>query len=555
MKPSKNEFYKIDALIELAIDGSITPEQSQHLNDLIVSHAAVRRHYCEYIQLNVNIERLARTIDADCPEYEEVLDQELWDKLAYEEQCAPAVDVGRAKPKRELIQKVVYPPREKRKISRRGIFTLVNVAAVVFLFLLLRFVPPMGGIEVATLTDSLDAKWEDVRRTVQIGSRLSINKAPVYLSEGLIKLDFDNNAKVVLEGPAEFQILAADRIGLNYGTVYVTVPKEAIGFSVYTKHAKIIDLGTEFGVTVDTFGDTCLHVIQGKTAMLVGDNAPLGNMEVGRGIAKKVIAASSRIVDIPFDSRLFVRTFDSGNRIVWKGQSTLSLADIVGGGNGFGTGTRDMGIDPISGKSSRQVEGRRGASNDFRRVLSNPYIDGVFVPDGRSPQMISSEGHIFRDCPETSGLYCQNIIYVTRNLDALLPQTVDDSDVSVRAILMHANMGVTFDLQAMRSLLPRVNIARFQSQFGIRRYALRPDASNADFWILVDGQLRYKKEHVKINELYSVDLELSETARFLTLVITEGDDPAERYFEDRVLTPIDSDWGMFVDPILTLGTQ
>ena len=555
MKPAKNEFHQIDALIELAIDGSITPEQSQRLNDLIVSHAAVRRHYCEYIQLNVNIERLAHTIDAEYPEYEEVLDQELWDKLAYEEQCAPAVDIDRAKPKRELIQKVVYPPREKRKISKRGIFTLVNVAAVVFLFLLLRFVPPMGGIEVATLTDSLDAKWENVRGAIQTGSRLSINKAPVYLSEGLIRLDFDNNAKVVLEGPAEFQILAADRIGLNYGTVYVTVPQEAIGFSVYTQHAKIIDLGTEFGVSVDTFGDTCLHVIQGKTALLVGDNAPLGNMEVGRGIAKKVIAASSRIVDIPFDCGLFVRTFDSDNRIVWKGQSALSLADIVGGGNGFGTGILDMGVDPISGKPSRQIEGRRGASNDFRRVLSSPYIDGVFVPDGRTPQMISSQGHVFRECPETSGLCCENIINIVRNLDFLVAQPADVSDVPVQAISLHANMGITFDLQAIRSLLPRVNMTRFQSQFGIRRYALRPGASNADFWILVDGQLRYKKKHVKINELYSVDLGLSETARFLTLVITEGDDPAERYFEDRVLTPIDSDWGMFVDPILTLGTQ
>jgi hypothetical protein len=555
VKPSENNFYPIDELIELAIDGSISPEQSQQLNDAIVSHAAVRRHYCEYIQLNLNIERLICTVDTtDLPEYEMILDQELWDKLAYEEQQAPAIAIAQGKPQHELIQKVVYPPRGKRKISKFVVFTLLNAAAVVLLFLILRFFPPQGGIEVATLADSLNAKWVDARGATQTGTRLPINKTPILLSEGLAELHFDNNAKVVVEGPAEFLILAADRIGLNYGKVYATVPKEAVGFSIYAKHAKIIDLGTEFGVAVDAFGDTRLHVIEGKTALLVGDNSTLGSMEIGRGVAKKVLAATSTTVDIPYDSGLFVRAFDSENRLVWKGQKAINLADIVGGGTGFGTGTIDMGIDPISGKPSSERPGTRESTNDYRPVPSSPYIDGVIVPNGQTPQVVSSQGHLFGECPVTNGSCSQNIRAFT-NFDCFVLENISDNKAQTPFLYLHANMGITFDLEAIRRSLPGVKIARFQSQCGIRKYAGRPSASNADFWVLVDGKVRFKQQQVKTGGLYPIDIELSENDRFLTLAETDGGDPEGRILEGEVLSANDSDWGVFVDPVLILESR
>ena len=427
MKPSGNDFNNIDELIELAIDGFISPEQSQMLNDRVVGNAAVRRYYCEYIQLIVNLERLNCTTDTtDLPEYEMISDQELWDRLAYEEQKAPPVEISQEKPKRELIQKVVYPPREKRKLSKFCIFTLLNTAAMVLLFLFLRFSPP-GGIEVATLTDSLNVKWVDVKGFMQNGTRLPIAKTPLFFSGGLAELIFDNNTKVVIEGPAEFLILAEDRIGLNYGKVYVTVPKDAIGFSVYAKHTKIIDLGTEFGVAVNTNGDTSLHVIKGKTALLVDEDSKRVSMEVPQGIAKKVEAATAAIIDIPCDAQFYVRNFNSASGTVWRGQPNLSLADIVGGGNGLGTGKIDMGIDPISGKLSKDLRETRKSANDYHPVPSNPYIDGVFVPNGKTQQIVSSQGHLFRECPATSGSCSQNIISsAVRSLDSRIDQNIED---------------------------------------------------------------------------------------------------------------------------------
>jgi hypothetical protein len=324
------------------------------------------------------------------------------------------------------------------------------------------------------------------------------------------------------------------------------VPDEAIGFSVYTQNAKIIDMGTEFAVLAELGGHTQLHVLKGTTLLMAGGASKV-NMEVNEGSAKTISGEDGEISDVECRYDYFVRDIHSESNVVWRGQDRINLADIVGGGNGVGTGTVDMTIDPISGKPSKELWGRREAANDYRLVSSSPYIDGVFIPNGRTRQIISSEGHLFQECPATSGLCCESLIYTEMMLDSLVDQTMKVYDSPSRTLLLHSNMGITFDLQAIRNLLPGVRIVRFQSKFGIRKWTARTSASNADFWILIDGKLTHKKTQVKENSLFDVDIELSENDRFLTLIETDGGDPEGRIFDDMVLMPIDSDWGMFVE--------
>jgi hypothetical protein len=93
-------------------------------------------------------------------------------------------------------------------------------------------------------------------------------------------------------------------------------------------------------------------------------------------------------------------------------------------------------------------------------------------------------------------------------------------------ILMHANLGITFDLQAIRSMLPNSKITCFRSPFGLA--PLTDSMFNADFWVLVDGKLKYKRTQVhERGRAGLIDIELSDTDRFLTLVITDGGDPKE----------------------------
>ena len=523
MKSPRKDFKEVNELIELAIEGSISSEQSQRLNDWIISDPAIRRHYCEYIQLSVCIERLSANISAtEMSEYDMIFDQELWNQLAREEQTAPELEIPLEQSQDELIQKVVYPPKEKRKLSKFSIFMLLNAAAIVLFFIFLRLTPPKGGIEVATLTDGINANWANVAEPMEKGTRLTTGNEPLLLREGYIELLFDNRTQVTVEGPAEFRVLTDDRLCLNYGKAYMKVPKEAIGFSVYTQNAKIIDMGTEFGVLAEVGGNTQLHVLKGKT-MLMTRGAGKVNMEVGEGTAKII-------------------SDDIGE-----------ISDIVGGGNGLGTGIIDMGINPISGMPSKAVVNHNGAvTNEYHPVPSNPYIDGVFVPNGRTKQIISSRGHIFRECPISNGDWYISFHSAMRQLDSqVTPDATASDSPYVPCILQHANMGITYDLQAIRSLLPDVNIVRFRSKFGIGAEVDRP--CNADFWILVDGELRYKKTQVKEKKKYfSVDIELSEKDRFLTLVTTDGQDPEGRVYDDYVISTIDSDWCRFAEPVLIL---
>lgn len=552
MNSPEQDFVEVNRLIELAIEGSISTKQCQLLNDWIVNDPAIRRHYCEYIQLTVCIERLSDDMSLrDFPDCDIILDHDLWNQLAREEKTAPEFDIPQKSSQQELIQKVVYPPREKRKLSKFSIFMLFNAAAIILFFVVLRFAPPPSGIEVATLADTVDAKWANVTFPMEKGTRLTTGNERLLLRNGYVELLFDNQTRVTVEGPAEFQILTDDRVCLNYGKAYIKVSKDAIGFSVYTKNAKIIDMGTEFGVLADFDGSTQLHVLKGKTMLMAG-KAHNVNMEVSEGDAKKISDDIEEISDIQCRSDYFVREINSESNLVWKGQKAVDLTDIIGGGNGFGSGSINMTINPTSGEVSQESFGRQRASNDYHPVPSNPCIDGVFVPDGRTPQTISSQGHLFRECPQTSGLCCEAINNNELILDARAAQIMEVSDSPVPSLLLHANMGVTFDLQEIRRLLPERNFVQFQSIVGIRQWALRPQASNADFWVLVDGKLKFKRTNLKIGELCAVNIGLSEQDRFLTLIETDGGDPDGRLLDDVVLTPIDSDWGMFAEPVLLL---
>lgn len=549
MKSSERNLGEVDELIELAFEGSISPEQHQRLNDWIIHDPAVRRHYCEYIQLTVCIERLSTNISAaDLPHYESICDRELWNQLARQEQTAP--ELATPPEQLPLIQKVIYPPREKHKISKFNVFVLLNAAAVLLVVLFARIVVPPSGVQVATLDETINAKWADTEE-MAIGQRFVTGSTNMLLREGCAELLFDNQARVTIEAPTEFQILTGDQIKLNYGRIYATIPEQAYGFTVSTSNGKIIDLGTEFGIQRDPYGNTELHVMKGRTNLIANTQGQKVNIAVAQGAARKLSGLSGTVETIPLQEDLFVRKIDSKSNLMWKGQLAIDLVDVVSGGNGFGTGNSDLGIDPVSGKASKEKSGTRPAANNYRAVPTSPYIDGVFVPNGSTQQIISSQGHLFQECPVTNGLCCENISAVT-TMDAEVVPDPNITNVQMHCMFLHANMGITFDLEAMRKVLPGVTPVRFQSKCAIRKWAIRPTSSNADFWVLVDGRIRFKKEHVKIGELHSIDIELSQNDRFLTLIETDGGDPDGRILDGLVLSANDSDWGVFADPVLML---
>lgn len=89
----------------------------------------------------------------------------------------------------------------------------------------------------------------------------------IATDEGLASLRFDCGAEVVLKGPAELVVVSPMRARLLRGTLTAQVQESAHGFRIDTPNSRVIDLGTEFGLSVDDEGDTEMVVFSGKVAL------------------------------------------------------------------------------------------------------------------------------------------------------------------------------------------------------------------------------------------------------------------------------------------------
>lgn len=124
-------------------------------------------------------------------------------------------------------------------------------------------------------------------------------------------------------------------------------------------------------------------------------------------------------------------------------------------------------------------------------------------------------------------------------------------DQSHSCLLMHANMGITLDLNAVRVMCPDIKITHFISKFGIADLEENVDC-NADFWVLIDGQVRESRRNVtQKGVLSNMSVELGSSDRFLTLVTTDGGDEDYSGVYQR---PYTSDWCVFIEPTLVLET-
>ncbi len=132
----------------------------------------------------------------------------------------------------------------------------------------------------------------------------------------------------------------------------------------------------------------------------------------------------------------------------------LNLADIVGGGNGLGTGTYRNAIDPRNAKVQTRDFGKLGnvVTNQFS-PSDFEFIDGVFIPDGEDGKAeipVSSTGITITGLPKTSGDAWDMI----RNGPVASQHSpelggIDFTKDGHSLLGLHANAGITFDVAAI----------------------------------------------------------------------------------------------------------
>ena len=171
---------------------------------------------------------------------------------------------------------------------------------------------------VAVLTTAVGVQWSQPADNGKAPADLSLTgpspavgavlrPGRLQLDSGLVQLEFYSGVTVVLEGPADFEIVSSMKAICRSGRLRAHVPRQAEGFQIETPSATLVDLGTEFGVRVDPTGQAEVHVFAGKVQVYPesGNRVTKQQQDVSAGNGLR-IGASDALQEIPLSEGEFV---------------------------------------------------------------------------------------------------------------------------------------------------------------------------------------------------------------------------------------------------------
>jgi hypothetical protein len=296
MEPGElDEFHEILAAVR---DGRLTDEQMDRLDLILASDPDARRYYLDYIELCANLRHYQGISSAtprlrtgepagfrrDRPPARRLFGSGRWRALRVVAAAAAAVVVA-------ILATLSY-----HRPADRNAPVVPGPPAVAVEPTPAQTAPssarPARPVEpesaepqyVAVLTRVADPEWEPTGLPTSVGSALPAGR--LRLRSGLAQLEFYGGAVVVLEGPADFELVGIDRAFCRQGKLRIRAPLHSSHFSVATPHADVVDLGTEFGVRVDSSGSSEVQVFEGSIELHETGRATPGirQLLMGEGI-------------------------------------------------------------------------------------------------------------------------------------------------------------------------------------------------------------------------------------------------------------------------------
>jgi hypothetical protein len=158
---------------------------------------------------------------------------------------------------------------------------------------------------VATLAVAMQCHW-DSPHTLQEGGRLL--PGHFRLLAGTAVIQFDSGPTLRLVGPALIEIQSKASAKILQGMVLLKNNLSGDQFTLSTPTARLLDIGTEFGVVVDSHGEE-VHVFEGAVKHITdassGDTRRTEQLEAGN--ARHYDESTEAGQPIPLDSRGFSR--------------------------------------------------------------------------------------------------------------------------------------------------------------------------------------------------------------------------------------------------------
>jgi hypothetical protein len=280
---------EFDEAVAAICHGSASDEQAQALNELLRTQAAARDEYLLRLELHARLASepdLFVSLEARSADFQSTVSR-ISNPRAIEN---PDVsDLAGVLPNRirrhSRLGICVTPPGVVRQ--KQALAWAVAIAACLALLAAgwwaLQLRPSAGrkgttSKAVAMLNRAVDAQWNQ-RGPIP---RLSAPLEPGWLrlKSGLAQIVFYSGTRVVIEGPAEFQILSPNEASCRGGRLTAEVPPQAQGFRIGTPHLDVTDLGTSFGLEVKN-RRTDLHVFKGSVTFQPTAGTARQNLQAG----------------------------------------------------------------------------------------------------------------------------------------------------------------------------------------------------------------------------------------------------------------------------------
>lgn len=265
---------ELRVLLDALCEESITPEQLQRLEELVLAHPEAEAFYVQFMSFQAD---LVRTVGLSGGAEEAVRTPP-----APANQPTPVASAASDAPRR-------------RRFNRTALAVLAaSTLLVVGLWVRTRPGPQHGPAASAEATDETvavllqthNAQWEDAGVPTRPGAPLS--PGSFVLKAGYAQIEFYSGATVVLEGPAEFRVVSRTEGYCASGKLRATVPPQAHGFRIGSPSVNLVDRGTEFGLNV-TGGKTAVHVFKGEVHLYKpagGDNeSPSKELKTGDAVS------------------------------------------------------------------------------------------------------------------------------------------------------------------------------------------------------------------------------------------------------------------------------
>jgi hypothetical protein len=172
--------------------------------------------------------------------------------------------------------------------------------------------PAVGSPSGLALLVMLEAaQWEPAQAgPPQHGAVLAPGR--LQLRSGRAVLSFFSGVTLTLEGPADVDLIAIDRVFCRRGKLRARVPAGAEGFVIASPGSAVVDMGTEFALNVEADGKARVMVFEGaaEAALLDAAGAPTRTQVVEQSKSFDLDPHTGRIAEAVAQAERFVAAVD-----------------------------------------------------------------------------------------------------------------------------------------------------------------------------------------------------------------------------------------------------